>query len=184
MTYLLKCHGGDGLYFARGGFSYFSARADAHTHTHAHNNIQLWAIYFIVCSDGQYYNRIATTAEDWKTAQILYSSCIIIMSWRWRTVSVEGNVIIWADVNPSKRGPCSRVPIFCTGRVRGKYRFRLSHRSDEKVLHYIVLLLLSFYIIFRRIFLSQSINCTYSHRTNARYYVYTHTTVRILQHIS
>lgn len=159
-------------------FVFFRSSGCSYRHTH---HTRLWAIYFIVCSYGQYYNRIATTAEGWKNAQILYSSCIIIMSWRWLAVPVEGYVIIWADINPSKRGSCSRVPIFCTRRVRGKYRFRPSHRSGEKVLHYIVLLLLAFYIIFHRIFLSQSINCT---RTNAHYYVYTHTTVRILEHIN
>lgn len=37
MTYLLKCHGINGLYFGRDGFSYFSARADARTHIITHS---------------------------------------------------------------------------------------------------------------------------------------------------
>lgn len=98
---LLKCRGGDGLYFTQGRFSYFSARADARTHTHTHIIIRSCGQFIVVMDIIIIQSRPPLKVE--KTRR--YS--IIILLWWWRALQIKRNVIKWADVNPSKRGLCA-----------------------------------------------------------------------------
>lgn len=98
---LLKCRGGDGLYFTRDRFSYFSARADARTHTHAHIIIRSYGQFIVVMDIIVIQSRPPLKVEKTRRCSI------IILLWWWRALQIERNVIIWADVNPSKRGLCA-----------------------------------------------------------------------------
>jgi len=163
---LLKCRGGDGLYFTRDRFSYFSARADARTHTYTHNNTQFWQ--FIVVMD----IIIIQSRSPLKVEKTRRYS-IIILSWWWRALQIERNVIIWVDVNPSKRGLCAG---FYFVRDASTVNTASACPSDRMKRYYIILYYYycRFILFFTEFFFRSRLTTHHGVRMSTIMYIYSH----------
>jgi len=108
---ILKCRGGDGLYFTRDRFSYFSARADARTHTHAHIIIRSCGQFIVVMDIIITQSRPPLKVE--KTRR--YSIIILLCGgepYRSRETSLYGQTLI------RQNGVCARDSILNDTRLR------------------------------------------------------------------